>query len=68
MHEQSETIQLPDGKWANVYGRKTKKAGQRLPGTPEYNTLEEDERAARKRSKDYENETPSETITGQPKY
>lgn len=29
-HEQSETVQLPDGTWVNVYGKNTPKAGQRL--------------------------------------
>ncbi len=31
MHEQSETIQRDDGKYVNVYGRNTPKAGQQLP-------------------------------------
>ncbi len=39
-HEQSETIQLPDGSWVNVYGKNTPLAGQILPGTPKYPTLE----------------------------
>lgn len=30
-HEQSETIQTPDGQWVNVYGRATEQAGQPLP-------------------------------------
>jgi hypothetical protein len=31
VHEQSETVQLPDGRWVNVYGRAVPKAGQQLP-------------------------------------
>ena len=50
MHEQSETIQK-NGKWINVYGRKTPKAGQQLPGTIGYGTVEEAVAAASKRSK-----------------
>mgnify|MGYP001565877490 CR=1 FL=1 len=50
MHEQSETIQR-DGKWINVYGRKTPKAGQQLPGTPTYGTVEEAVEAAKERSR-----------------
>lgn len=53
-HEQSETIQLPNGEWANVYGRRTKLAGQRLPGTPTYPTVESAVSAARKRSEEYD--------------
>jgi hypothetical protein len=34
-HEQSETVQK-NGRWVNVYGRKTKKAGQPLPVQPGY--------------------------------
>lgn len=49
-HEQSETIQLPSGKWANVYGRKTRKAGQRLPDSQEFDTVEDAVKAARERS------------------
>lgn len=52
-HEQSETIQLSNGRWTNVYGRNTKKAGQRLPGEREYDTVEESVSAAKKRSKEY---------------
>lgn len=49
-HEQSETVQRADGKWINVYGRGTPKAGQQLPGTPAYTTSGEAVRAARARS------------------
>lgn len=52
-HEQSETIQLDDGTWANVYGRKTPKAGQRLPDTPTYPTMDEAVSAAKERSRSY---------------
>ena len=31
MHEQSETIQDAQGRWINVYGRGTPRAGQPLP-------------------------------------
>jgi hypothetical protein len=51
-HEQSETVQRPDGKWINVYGEKTKNAGKQLPGTPAYNTVEEAVEAAKKRSEE----------------
>ena len=53
MHEQSETIQNQRGKWENVYGKKTSKAGQRLPDTPEYDSVEEAVKAAKQRSKNY---------------
>lgn len=49
-HEQSETVQRPDGKWVNVYGRGLPQAGQPLPGTGVYETVEEAVRAARTRS------------------
>lgn len=49
-HEQSETIQNKLGKWENVYGRSTGKGGQRLPGTREYETVEEAVRDAQLRS------------------
>lgn len=56
-HEVSETIQDPDsGKWVNVYGKGTRKAGQRLPeddsgeGHGEYDSVEEAVDAAKKRS------------------
>ena len=50
MHEQSETVQLPNGRWVNVYGAQTVNAGKQLPGTPEYETVEEAVAAARMRS------------------
>ena len=53
-HEQSETIQLKNGKWVNVYGAKTKKAGQQLPGETEYDTVDEAVSAAKKRSKSFD--------------
>ena len=52
MHEQSETVQLSNGKWTNVYGRKTKKAGERLPREVEYDSVEDAVKAAVKRSED----------------
>ena len=34
-HEKSETVQDPEsGWWVNVYGKGTKKAGERLPEDP----------------------------------
>src|SRR3990167_6457380 len=50
MHEQSETIQRPDGKWINVYGRNTPNAGQQLPGTSEFQSVNEAVNAAGARS------------------
>ena len=52
-HEQSETVQLPSGKWTNVYGRRTAKKGQRLPGEIEYDSVDEAVEAAKKRSEEY---------------
>lgn len=59
MHEQSETVQLPNGRWANVYGGGLLKAGQMLPGSPTYATLDEAVAAARDRSLGH-NETRSQ--------
>lgn len=53
MHEQSETVMLPDGTWHNIYGANTKTPGQRLPNTPTYPTLEQAEEAARARSRQH---------------
>lgn len=53
MHEQSETIRAPDGSWINVYGRALPNAGQQLPGTQRYRTLEEAVAAAQSRSNDF---------------
>ena len=54
MHEQSETIQRSDGRWINVYGRHTVKAGQNLPShfgdKTSWATVEEAAEAARRRS------------------
>ena len=61
-HEQSETIQLKNGKWTNVYGEKTKKAGQRLPGEIEYNTVDEAVSAAKKRSKSFDKSNRHSTL------
>jgi hypothetical protein len=61
-HEQSETVQRPgDGKWINVYGRRTPKAGQPLPGTGVYDSVEEAVAAARQRS---ENEPSVGRVNG----
>ena len=54
-HEQSETIQDDAGRWINVYGRETPKAGQPLPRRypferDSYTSSEEAEAAARRRS------------------
>ena len=53
-HEQSETIQLQNGKWTNVYGRNTKNPGQKLPGEKEYDSADEAVNAAKKRSKSFD--------------
>ena len=52
MHEQSETIERY-GKFFNVYGAATPKAGKVLPGEPAYNTLKEAVTAAKSRSEQY---------------
>lgn len=49
-HEQSETIQTPDGQWINVYGHHTPQAGQPLPGSVPYKTMQEAVAAAQQRS------------------
>jgi len=49
-HERSETMQLPSGKWHNVYGKDTPKAGERLPDTAEYDSVDEAVTAAKARS------------------
>ena len=55
MHEQSETIQNDQGRWINVYGKRTPQAGETLPRKypfeqDDYDTVQDAERAARKRS------------------
>jgi len=50
MHEQSETVQLPNGRWVNVYGRATAQAGKQLPGSSDYATVDEAVAAAKARS------------------
>jgi hypothetical protein len=45
-HEVSETVQRADGRWINVYGRGLPQAGQRLPGSGDYDTAEEAVEAA----------------------
>jgi len=57
-HEQSETIQNEKGEWVNVYGANLPKAGQQLPGTPTYNTMEEAVKAAIQRSKEHGKRRP----------
>jgi hypothetical protein len=52
-HEQSETVQNEKGEWVNVYGRNLPKAGQQLPGTPTYPTMEEAVGAAKQRSQEH---------------
>lgn len=49
-HEQSETIQRKDGKWINVYGKKTKSAGRKLPGSGVFDSSKEAVKAAKSRS------------------
>ena len=53
-HEQSETIQRKDGKWINIYGRKTKRAGHKLPASGVYDTVKDAEAAAVHRSRMYD--------------
>jgi hypothetical protein len=53
MHEQSETIQKADGTWVNVYGQALPKAGQQLPDTSTYKTMDEAVAAAKLRSKSF---------------
>ena len=55
MHEQSETIQDAQGRWINVYGRGTPRAGQPLPPVHDfeqdsYDSVEEAVAAAKRRS------------------
>lgn len=52
-HEQSETTQLPDGSWVNVYGRTTPNAGKKLPSTQNYATMDQAVAAAKQRSHAY---------------
>jgi hypothetical protein len=49
-HEQSETIQLPNGTWINVYGGDTPQRGRPLPGERPYGTVGEAVEAAKLRS------------------
>lgn len=58
MHEQSETVQRPDGKWVNVYGANTPQAGQQLPDTPTFDTVDAAVNAAKQRSQDYGHDHP----------
>jgi hypothetical protein len=53
MHEQSETIKK-NGKWQNVYGKNLPKAGQQLPGTKDYASVEEAVAAAKARSQSFD--------------
>jgi hypothetical protein len=58
-HEQSETVER-DGKFYNVYGRNTPKAGQDLPGERPYDSLDEAVTAAKSRSEEYGHAHPEE--------
>ena len=60
MHEQSETVQGDDGKWRNVYGKKLPQAGQQLPGTETYSSMEEAIAAAKMRSQNYREQIADE--------
>lgn len=53
-HEQSETIQLPNGRWVNVYGRALPSAGQQLPGSSDFGTVEDAVMAAKTRSSSFD--------------
>jgi hypothetical protein len=59
VHEQSETIQGKNGRWKNVFGYGLPNAGEQLPGTGEYDTLEDAVQAARERSKSFDRPTKS---------
>jgi hypothetical protein len=48
-HEQSETIKR-NGKWINVFGKKTKRAGDKLPGSGTFKTVDAASKAAGRRS------------------
>jgi hypothetical protein len=55
-HEQSETVQLPNGRWTNIYGRQTAQRGQMLKPKydfekKDYDTVKEAVAAAESRSK-----------------
>lgn len=54
MHEQSETIQREDGKWVNVYGKGLPKAGQQLPNSDVYDSVDAAVGAAQARSKSFD--------------
>lgn len=41
MYHQHKAVQLPDGRWAHVYGAQDVNAGKRVPGTPSYASAEE---------------------------
>jgi hypothetical protein len=53
MHEQSETVQRSDGRWINVYGKALPQAGQPLPNSSDYGTVEEAVTAAKARSESF---------------
>ena len=64
-HEQSETTQDDQGRWINVYGRATPQAGQPLPPVhpferEAYESREEAEDAARRRSRETDEESVPE--------
>lgn len=61
-HEQSETIQRSDGKWINVYGQALPKAGQQLPGTPTYDTVDDAVSAAKARSASFDESHSDESV------
>ena len=51
-HEQSETIEV-DGKYILIYGRETPKAGQQLPGTPQFESQQQADEYAHRRSESF---------------
>lgn len=57
-HEVSETIERHDGRWVNVYGKGLPKAGQQLPGTSDFGSVDEAVTAAKSRSESF-NHGPS---------
>jgi hypothetical protein len=65
MHEQSETVQLPNGRWVNVYGKALPSAGMQLPNSVDYGSMDEATAAARARSESYGTPTGSRNTFGE---
>ena len=52
-HEKSETIKR-NGRWVNVYGKNTPKAGKQLPGSGTFKTVGAATAAAGRRSRSFD--------------